>query len=178
MGRVHAWAHSPRPPQLLGGCQGLCAQGERSQGSACGLRGCASPGKRGTGLATALRYLPMSPPPGGHLPPQDMPAVERQGGRRGRGRMADSCRREPSSRTKTTGGYTGGWSLSGADIWSQFLVVPCFTGCASERGAAPGTLLSWWSLTTAISTGSLPEVITSLRVSRAKLSIYRSWEGP
>ena len=61
-----------------------------------------------------------------------------------RGKMAASCPKEPSHRTKTTGqlytewspGGGGGWSLGRADIWSQFRIVLCFTGYVSENGAA------------------------------------------
>ena len=61
-----------------------------------------------------------------------------------RGKTADSCPKEPSYRTNTTGhlymGLSpvggGGWSVGGADIWSQFLRVLSFTGYASENRAA------------------------------------------
>ena len=67
----------------------------------------------------------------------------------------------------------------GADIWSQFLIVLCFTGYASENGATPYTLIFQLSSMVAVSIVSLPEghhIPKELK--RTKLSSYRSWEEP
>ena len=44
----------------------------------------------------------------------------------------------------------------GTDVWSQFLIVFCFTGYASETRRTPYTLIFHLSLMMAISIDSLP----------------------
>ena len=128
--------------------------------------------------------------------PPDVPIVRRQGGRRERTLLQLACKREDGqlvsertvSQNKTTDRlYMGlvsrwgdGWSLGGADIWSQFLRVLCFTGYASENGASPYTLIFQLPLMMAISIGFLSPRghHISRELKRKKLSSYSAWEGP
>ena len=99
--------------------------------------------------------------------------------------MADSCPKEPSHRTKTTGQlYMGLFSRWGRQLvsgWRQTsgpssFIVLCFTGYASENGATALYLDLSAVIVMVISIGSLPRVITFLRNTKEQSYHFKAAE--
>ena len=120
------------------------------------------------GSQALVWVLGMLPTKMGCLLAADTPIVRRQDGRRERVSLLQlaSKRKEPSPRTKTTRTYIqgwspgrrGGWSLGGADIWSQFLKALCLLDMHQRMEQCPipwsFSCHWWWLLAQTLCPGS------------------------